>query len=99
MEFFDLECNALLPDVPTMREQGLDIDNSSVNVRGIMVPKDTPEDVIDKLAATVPQRFENSRVKGKMEAGGSPMHVMTRDEVKATRAQHEKTFKDLLAGP
>ena len=29
----DLERNAFLPDVPTMMEQGLEVDNSSVNFR------------------------------------------------------------------
>ncbi|MGB1425571.1 MAG: tripartite tricarboxylate transporter substrate binding protein, partial [Paracoccaceae bacterium] len=61
---FDLERNDFLPDVPTMKEQGFDIDNASVNFRGIMVPKGTPQAIIDKLASTVPTMFENSRVKG-----------------------------------
>ncbi len=94
----DLERNAFLPDVPTMMEQGLDVDNSSVNFRGVMVPKGTPKAIIDKLAATVPTMFENSRVQGKMKAGGSPMHIMTRDEVLAMWAAREETLKELLAG-
>jgi len=40
---FDLERNAFLPDVPTMKESGYDIDNASVNFRGVMVPKGTPQ--------------------------------------------------------
>lgn len=94
----DLERNDFLPDVPTMREAGLDVDNSSVNFRGIMVPKGTPQGVIDKLAATVPAMFENKRVAGKMQAGGSPMHIMTRDEVLDMWAAREETLKELLAG-
>jgi tripartite-type tricarboxylate transporter receptor subunit TctC len=95
---FDLERNTFLPDVPTMAEQGYDIDNSSVNFRGIMVPKGTPQPVIDKLAAAVPEMFRNPRVASKMEAGGSPMHVMTRDEVLEMWAAREETLKDLLSG-
>ncbi|MGJ8618463.1 MAG: tripartite tricarboxylate transporter substrate binding protein [Sulfitobacter sp.] len=94
----DLERNEFLPDVPTMKEAGLDVDNASVNFRGIMVPKGTPEAIIEKLAATVPAMFENGRVTGKMKAGGSPMHIMTRDEVKAMWAAREETLKELLAG-
>jgi len=77
---FDLERNAFLPDTPTMKEQGYDIDNSSVNFRGVMVPKGTPQPIIDHLAAVVPTMFENGRVQSRMEAGGSPMQIMTRDE-------------------
>ncbi|MGC3939742.1 tripartite tricarboxylate transporter substrate binding protein [Roseobacter sp. EG26] len=94
----DLERNDFLPDVPTMMEGGLDVDNASVNFRGVMVPKGTPEGIIDKLAETVPTMFENSRVAGKMKAGGSPMHIMTRDEVLAMWAAREETLKELLAG-
>ncbi|WP_299045425.1 tripartite tricarboxylate transporter substrate binding protein [uncultured Tateyamaria sp.] len=95
---FDLERNAFMEDVPTMQEQGFDIDNASVNFRGVMVPKGTPQGVIDKLAETVPAMFENSRVASRMKAGGSPMHIMTRDEVIAMWAAREETLKELLAG-
>ncbi len=95
---FDLERNDFLPDVPTLKEQGYEIDNASVNFRGVMVPKGTPQGIIDKLAATVPTMFENGRVAGKMKAGGSPMHIMTRDEVLEMWAAREETLKELLAG-
>jgi len=94
----DLQRSDFLPDVPTLQEQGLEVDNSSVNFRGVMVPKGTPQEVIDKLAATVPQMFANDRVSKKMAAGGSPMHIMTRDEVKEMWATREQTLKELLAG-
>ena len=94
----DLERNEFLPDVPTMMESGLAVDNASVNFRGVMVPKGTPQGIIDKLAATVPMMFENKRVAGKMKAGGSPMHIMNRDEVLAMWAAREETLKELLAG-
>ncbi|MCA0907706.1 tripartite tricarboxylate transporter substrate binding protein [Ruegeria marisrubri] len=95
---FDLERNAFLPDVPTLKEQGFDIDNASVNFRGVMVPKGTPPEVIDKLAATVPEMFKNARVAGKMKAGGSPMHIMTREEVQQMWAARQETLQELLAG-
>jgi len=95
---FDLERNSFLPDVPTLKEDGFDVDNASVNFRGVMVPKGTPQPIIDKLAATVPTMFENARVAKRMKAGGSPMHIMTRDEVLEMWAAREETLKDLLAG-
>jgi tripartite-type tricarboxylate transporter receptor subunit TctC len=95
---FDLERNAFMEDVPTMQEQGFDIDNASVNFRGVMVPAGTPQGVIDHLAAVVPTMFENSRVQGKMSAGGSPMHVMNREEVLEMWAARQTTLEELLAG-
>lgn len=95
---FDLERNDFLPDVPTLKEQGFDIDNSSVNFRGVMVPKGTPQPIIDKLAEVVPKMFANGRVAGKMKAGGSPMHIMTRDEVIEMWKAREVALTELLAG-
>ncbi|WP_300060015.1 tripartite tricarboxylate transporter substrate binding protein [uncultured Roseobacter sp.] len=95
---FDLERNDFLPDVPTLKEQGYDIDNASVNFRGVMVPKGTPQPIIDHLAATVPTMFENSRVQSRMKAGGSPMHIMTRDEVLEMWTARQETLEKLLAG-
>jgi tripartite-type tricarboxylate transporter receptor subunit TctC len=94
----DVERSSFLPDVPTMMEQGLEVDESSVNYRGVMVPKGTPQEAIDKLAEALPKMFENGRVKGKMEAGGSPMKIMTREEVQAMWKKREETLKELLAG-
>ena len=94
----DLERNAFLPDVPTMKEQGLDVDNASVNFRGVMVPKGTPQEIIDKLAATVPEMFAHKKVAGKMKQGGSPMYIMTRDEVIAMWAARQATLEELLKG-
>ena len=95
---FDLERNEFLEDVPTMMEQGFDIDNASVNFRGVMVPAGTDQAIIDHLAAVVPTMFENERVAKRMTAGGSPMHIMTRDEVIEMWAQRKETLEALLAG-
>ena len=94
----DLERNSFMDDVPTMMEQGFDVDNASVNFRGVMVPKGTPKGVIDKLAKIVPTMFAQGSVASKMKAGGSPMAIMTRDEVLAMWAARETTLKDLLVG-
>ena len=56
----DLQRNQeFLPDVPTFMEQGLDVDDSSVNFRGIMAPKGTPPEVIDYLAERVEAMFND----------------------------------------
>lgn len=94
---FDTARNDFLPDVPTLQEAGYDIDNSSVNFRGVMVPKGTPQGIIDMLAAKVPEMFSHTSVAGKMKAGGSPMHIMTREEVQAMWAARTVTLKELLS--
>ena len=94
----DLERNEFLPDVPTLMEAGFDVDNASVNFRGIMVPKGTPEDVIAMLAEKVPAMFGDERVAKQMAAGGSPMRIMGRDEVIEMWEARQETLAELLAG-
>lgn len=95
----DVERNEkFLPDVPTMMEQGIDVDDSSVNFRGIMVPKGTPQDRIDFLAARIPEMFKHPRVQKRMAAGGSPMRIMTRAEVQEMWVKRQTYLEDLLEG-
>merc|ERR1711964_663641 len=72
-----------LPDVPTLKEEGVDVDNSSVNFRGIMAPKGTDPKIIELLAAKVPLMFNDKKTLGQMKKGGSPMRIMNRAEVQA----------------
>lgn len=93
----DLERNTeFLPDVPTFKEAGYDVDDSSVNFRGIMVRKGTPPEVIEKLAKAVPEMFKNERVLKQMKAGGSPVRVMNREQVQTMWTNREKFLKELL---
>jgi len=93
----DLERHAFLPDVPTFKELGIDVDNSSVNFRGLMVPKGTPQAVIDHLAATVPTMFNDKKTLGKMKQTNSPVRIMNRDEVLAMWAERQAALSELLA--
>ena len=95
----DLERNQqFLPDVPTFKELGYDVDDSSVNFRGVMAPKGTPPEAIDFLAARMAEMFKNKRVIKQMNAGGSPIRVMSRDEVQKMWQRREAFLKELLAG-
>ncbi len=87
-----------LPDVPTLMEAGYEVDNASVNFRGVMVPVGTDPEVIDMLAEKVPAMFASDRVAKQMAAGGSPMKIMTREEVQTMWAARQETLTELLAG-
>ena len=92
----DLERNAFLPDVPTLKESGVDVDDSSVNFRGIMAPKGTPEEVMQVLAEKVPPMFEDGKVVKKMQEGGSPMRIMSREEVRTMWNERQAYLSELL---
>ena len=92
----DLTRNDFLPDAPTFKELGVDVDDSSVNFRGIMAPAGTPEPVIATLAEKVPSMFQDKKVVAKMKDGGSPMRVMTRDQVQKMWKERQAYLTDLL---
>lgn len=58
----------LLPNVPTAKEQGFDVD--VVMWRGIVAPKGTPKDVIDKLQTAIQKVVVSSEFKGQSEKLG-----------------------------
>ena len=87
-----------LPDVPTFMEQGFEVDDSSVNFRGVMVRKGTPPEVIEQLAEVVPRMFANDRVAGQMKKGGSPVRIMTRAEVQDMWQKRQVFLAELLKG-
>jgi tripartite-type tricarboxylate transporter receptor subunit TctC len=93
----DLQRNEeFLPDVPTFKEEGVDIDDSSVNFRGIMVRKGTDKEALAKLTKAVPEMFNFPRALQKMKAGGSPVRVLNHEQVKAMWQERESYLRELL---
>jgi tripartite-type tricarboxylate transporter receptor subunit TctC len=67
---------AILPDVPTAKEAGIDYEMSIW--AGIFAPKGTPKDVIDRLARALDQALDDPGVKKRLaDLGGS---LPTKDE-------------------
>ncbi len=94
----DNQRHSYLPKVPTFKERGLDIDDSSVNFRGLMAPKGTPRHVVDYLASKVPAMFNDKKTQKKMVSTNSPSRIMTRDEVVAMWKERQSYLSELLAG-
>ena len=92
----DLERHEFLPDVKTFKEMGVDVDDSSVNFRGVAFPKGVPQEIIDKSAAIFPSMFNDKKVIAKMKASGSPRRVIKRDKVIQMFREREKYLAELL---
>jgi tripartite-type tricarboxylate transporter receptor subunit TctC len=92
----DLQRHEFLPNVKTFKEMGVDVDDSSVNFRGVAFPKGVPQDIIDKCATVFPTMFNDKKVIEKMRVSGSPLRVITRDKVIQMFQEREKYLGGLL---
>lgn len=61
---------AALPNVPTFKEVGLEPVNRMAYY-GVLAPKGTPRDVIDKVSSAVKKTLEDPGVRSRIEATGS----------------------------
>ena len=93
----DMTRHDFLPETPTFLELGLDIDNTSVNFRGFAFPAGVSEELIEYSAKVVQAMFNDPMVVQKMKESGSPLHIMSREEVQKLFAHQEKVLTELLA--
>ena len=71
---------ALLPNVPTLDEQGL-AGFESRSIYALMAPKGTPRPIIDKLANAVRQSLKDPAVSKKMAALGMDVIASTPEQL------------------
>jgi tripartite-type tricarboxylate transporter receptor subunit TctC len=83
-----------LPNVPTAKEQGLDVEVTQY--RFMTTPKGTPQEVKDKLAEGMKATFETEQYKAFNKQNSlTPMEV-SGDEVKAQLQEDQKRYADLI---
>jgi tripartite-type tricarboxylate transporter receptor subunit TctC len=92
----DLQRNSFIPDVPTLKEQDFDVDDTSNNFRGVAAPLGTSPALINKLADTFVKMYNDKKVIGKMKLTGCGIHVIPRDELKALWKKREAYLKGVL---
>jgi tripartite-type tricarboxylate transporter receptor subunit TctC len=69
---------AFLPDVPTLKEQGIDV--STGTWRGIGAPKGTPDEIIEILGKAFDQAMASDEFKEFMQKGAMTIHNMNSAE-------------------
>jgi len=94
----DLNRSDIMPDVPTFKELVVDVDDSSVNFRGLMLPKGAPKDVVEKLSSAALRMFNSPLVTARMNEGGAPLRIMSREEVLAMWNERQRYLTELLKG-
>jgi len=82
-----------LPDVPTLREEGVDVVN--LLWKGIMAPKTTPRPVIDKLASAFKKMLEDPSSIAMIKKLGDNFHYLGPDELTKFWREEYEAHKEL----
>ncbi|MBY4597022.1 tripartite tricarboxylate transporter substrate binding protein BugE [Ottowia caeni] len=85
-----------LPDTPTFKEVGLEPVNRMAYY-GILAPKGTPKEVIDKVYAAVKKALEEPAVKKRIEETGSLIIGNTPEEFAAQIKAEYEVYKEVVA--
>ncbi|MYL30816.1 tripartite tricarboxylate transporter substrate binding protein [Halobacillus halophilus] len=82
------------PDVPTLKEQGIDV--TSAVSRGIAAPKDTPEAIVEKLSDALQNVAESESFQERMEELGSEVSYKNTEEYVQFLEENEVEMKESL---
>ncbi len=87
---------AVLPNVPTFKEVGLEPVNRMAYY-GIYGPKGLPKEVIEKISAAVKKTLEDPSVKQRIEGTGSLIVANTPEQFAAQIAAEFEVYKKVVA--
>jgi tripartite-type tricarboxylate transporter receptor subunit TctC len=82
-----------LPQVPTLREEGVDVVN--LLWKGVMAPKTTPRPVIDKLASAFKKMLEDPSSVAMIKKLGDNFHYLGPDELSKFWREEYEAHKEL----
>ena len=85
--------SALLPDVPTFKEQGFDFELASL--RGMAAPKGLPPEIRAKLVDAIKQTYDDPAFKEKAAALFAPLRYLPPDAYAKELATSEQGFQAL----
>jgi tripartite-type tricarboxylate transporter receptor subunit TctC len=84
-----------LPDVPTAKEQGFDVEVTQY--RFMTVPKGTPQEIQDRLAEGMKKTFETAGYKEFNKQNSLTPMELSGDEVLAQLKEDQKRYADLVS--
>lgn len=83
-----------LPDVPTAKEQGYDVNIGTW--RGLAVPKDTPDAIVDKLSDIFSKATQTDAFKSFMEKSNEPITFLDSKDFESKIEEDNTQFKTLI---
>lgn len=83
-----------LPDVPTLKESGIDVEWEMF--RTIFAPADTPDAVVERLADDFEELAESESFRGIIEGLGEEVEFLRGDELEARFASDAEALESLI---
>jgi tripartite-type tricarboxylate transporter receptor subunit TctC len=87
--------DATLPNVPTLREQGIDVAVWG-SVKGVAVPLGTPPEIIEYLSSTLKKVCEDKDFKKTMASIGQPIDYLNTKDWTAFLPKAYKDYGDMI---
>jgi tripartite-type tricarboxylate transporter receptor subunit TctC len=84
-----------LPNVPTLKEQGIDVATWG-SVKGVAVPNGTPPEVVEYLSSTLKKVCEDKEFKKTMAQIGQPIDYLNSKDWAAFMQRAYKDYGDLI---
>ncbi|MBP1948316.1 tripartite tricarboxylate transporter substrate binding protein [Virgibacillus litoralis] len=88
------ERSEVLPDLPTLKEQGIDVE--SATNRGLVAPKGTPEEIVEKLSNALKEVANSDSFKTKMDELGTDVNFKGTEEYVEFLEKNEADMKESL---
>jgi tripartite-type tricarboxylate transporter receptor subunit TctC len=92
----DDERSTFLPDVPTLKEQGYDL--TSIAFYGLMAPKDTPSERIDKLEGLLQEALDDPEVVENLEAAYIVPEFLSSEDMRELVDERWNQYEAMLNG-
>jgi tripartite-type tricarboxylate transporter receptor subunit TctC len=86
----------LLPDVPTIAEQGVPGFESGT-WQGLLVPASTPNDVVQRLATELTRIIRSPEIRSRLTAQGAEVYTMTPAEFTTFFEREQKRWAEIVA--
>ncbi len=84
-----------LPNVPTLKEQGIDVATWG-SVKGVAAPKGTAPEVVEYLSSTLKKVCEDSDFKKTMATIGQPIDYLDQKDFAVFMVKASKDYADLI---
>lgn len=87
--------DATLPNVPTLKEQGINVSTWG-SVKGVAVPLGTPPEIIEYISSTLKKVSEDKEYRKTMAQIGQPIDYLSTKDWAAFMQQAYKDYGDLI---